>query len=1211
MADEKNQKPTRPAEDKAAKEAQAKAQREAAEAQKAKERAQKEAQAKAQREAAEAQKAKDRAQKEAADAQKAKERAQKEAQAKVQREAAEAQKAKDRAQKEAADAQRAKERAQKEAQAKAQKEAADAQKAKDKAQKEAQAKAQKEAAAAQKAAKKQGGNAEQKPEKPEKPAGKDGKKEKPQKMTRKEKKELLKKQLEREKELVEAGEIPLRNKYKPRGLFWRIFGVSLAFFMGIFAALGGVVGAGAILLGGPSRDLLAQFGFEAEQYISADYLDKSVFEMYDEIVADMNRLSGSPGDLTLNDFSKYTPLIDTYIDQLVKQNLEELGVKLDLADIKDQPFGQIGSYVKKDLLPQIELGPVLGLDKDVTPESIKSNAPMYALSYGKLGVHYTIGETQDENGNTTKTIVMLGDNKPKNITDLIPALKEDDDLSPQPTSAEEGGEESGSEENGMLDILGDIDLGSFLGIDIKLDSETGEGDSSMVYTLCYGTENEDYTFEQLKDDKGNPIAGCYYLKMKGESKATSVNTLIDESTDFVKGLPLGEMLGLNTADKVADMDSNSMMYALCYGTEGEDYEINESGLIEMLPGHAATTLGDLTDESTNFINGLYIDSLLGIKPGSDSILRTIAYGNEMKKGEDGNYLKDENGKYMLDPEPTADGKKQYMGGGKYVIENDKIVMLPDPNDATGKLYSKKTIGDLTKEDASLLDGITLGSILNVTSDSSQIMQTLADWTLDDLKDKDKIESLTIGDLLDPSDATSPLIHAMEDWTLADIKKKEKIESLKIKDVLDTSDASGILKAMENWAIGDLGNQNRIERLKIGQILKSESDQGILHAMQDWRISDLSSQEKIDSLTLGDVISIGDGAPKMLQALKEMSLGEITTSIDTLTLGDVIDLSADNKILNSIKNTQIKSIGSAIDSLTVEDVFGDDIWSYAETVPSDAKPTGIVSDKSSVTKYYRLKTANTRVTEGWYTGSAGSYTPVNESKVLKTFEGGAIKYVTKVKVTVTKEETKYYIYDYDNPTHQVPYNGNVEQDADKNFYYTDEDGNRVDLEAYPAVYKLNGADLPKDAHVYDNGTGAPYYTEYAEVHHLFVEGSHYHELSEVEVAYEKSGSGTQLTAYHAGVWYLLLTKEDGTDGATTKITEMGSLVTDVAGKINNLTLNEMYIHEIIQSQPNVDLTPIKTIIEAAGGRYPFGEDKMNLSDLTINEVITLISAIGSH
>ncbi len=1149
--------------------------------------------------------------------------------------------------------------------------------------------------------------------------------------TRKGKKELLKRQKEKERELVEQGVIPPRNKYKPRGFFWRVLGICLAFFMGIFATVGGAVGAGVILLNRPAKDLLSTLRIpldDVDKILSEDYLNKSVFAIYDDLMGEVIPNLSDPSALTLGVISKYTPLVDNYITETLMPNLESLGIHLELNGengLKTVPLNGIADYAMGTLLPQVKLGPVLGLDKDVTLEKIDKNAPMYALCYGKLGVDYTIGTKTDESGTTT-TVTMLDGHAEKGITDLIPTLKKDSATAP--TAAESGGEdEGGSNSGGIMDVLGGLELGSFLGLDIRLSGEEGQN-NAMLYAMCYGSEGADYTFVPLMDSSDQPIEGGQVLKRTEDGKAaTTVDKLISDSNSFINDLslgsllglesaeslenrannammytlcygtenvdwevkdgklvmfeghdpvtigklttnsndvlndlPLGEMLGLNTAEKVADRSKNALMYSLCYGVEGVDFTVDpDTGLIEMMEGVDAVTLGDLTSNSSEYINKMEVDTVLGITAESDSILRTVAFGNEAAKDENGAYIMDgdDPSKFatekVKDPE-TGEPKEelQYLNGGKYYIEEGEggkktVVMLPDPNDPDGKTYySKKTIGDLTAADANLLDGVTLGSLLNYQEGQSGIMDAMQSWTIDDLKDQSKIESLELGQVLQiepdengakPSDVSnimwalrettigelkdqntinnlklqdvlkiekkeesSGILWAMKEWTLADLNQQEKIESLTIGQVLNGKATSGIMKAMESWTIADLNNQNRIERLKIGQIIETkDSTSTIIKAIENWSVSDLTDSKKIDSLALGDVIKIDDTSPQMLLSLQNMTLGEVATGIDTLTLEDVLGEQAfgDNKILNALKDTQVNGLGAAIKALTIEDIFGDDIWSYAKNYVKDTRPLqeNVLTKENIEVFHYHGDEKTKVVTGGWYTGSEGNFKKVPDgAKIIKSAD------TTYVEQEIALEQKiKYYIFDYSDPSNKVPYSGeNIEHDT-FTAYYVDEDGKRIDLGEEFSYTLKSGAPAPEGIHVRKKvieGVTSYYYIEKTEITYRYADDTTtYPDDNSIHKAYKEKGTGAEVGAYHAGVWYLLLG-----EGETIKITDMGSKITGIANTINTMKLGDMYNHELIEKDPSFDLSKLKeknlTTHE-------------NLNELTISEVIDLVQKLA--
>ncbi len=1076
------------------------------------------------------------------------------------------------------------------------------------------------------------------------------------KLSRREKKELLRKQLAYEKQLVKEGKIPLRNQYRPRGFFWRTFAVCLSFIFGIFAAFGGVLGAMGILLAGPSEEVLGYFGLDAEKFLSEAYRNKSVFDLADDVIKDVNQL-GDPSTLTLETFSKYSPLVDTYIDLLL-ENLEGIGVTLDIGELKQQTFGNLASYARDAFLPQIELGPILELDKNVTLERINGNSFLYAIAYGKYGTDYELVPDETSQARAaTMTIRMIGNSHPTNILDLVPTLASEPPVN-----------EDGSEKTAM-DFIHGIELGSLLGLDIRLpgeDGEDGEGTNVMLYALCYGTEGVDYTFnddgvlqqvdggkkpatfgtflqgdneeegtgaltymkslalgellglntveslakraenamvytlcygtegvdweidpdtglikmlgdskaltigeltdgantmmdtlplgemlglnteksladrannammytlcygtegvdwevdedtgriKMLGDSKATTIGEltggsndvvnslplgemlglntvesladrannammytlCYgtegedwevdpdtgLIRMLGESKAITIGELTGGSNDVVNGLPLGEMLGLNTVDSLADRANNAMMYTLCYGTEGkdwdvdpdtglirmlgdktpttigeltggsndvvnalplgemlglntaekvadrngdnammyalcygaegEDYTVNEDGLIEMIDGHSPTTVGDLTENSNAVIDGLYVDAILGIEPDTSAVLRTVAYGNEMKKGDDGEYLTDPaTGKYLTEKVKNDAGEDteqlQYVGGGKYIIETDEngvksIVMLEDPNNP-GTFYKKKTVGDLTAADADLLDGATLGALLEINSDSSNIMQAMQDWTLDDLKDQSKIESLTIGQILEIDDTSSGIMRALQDKTLAQLKEQDTIESLKIGEILDIStdeeavqpedvsnimwalrlktvgqmkdqstidelklsdileiddESSGIMKAMKDWTLADLKNQENIEGLKIGEILDISTDEeavqpedvsNIMWALRLKTVGDLKDQNTINALKLSDILEIDDSSSGIMRAMQDWTLADLNDQdrIEGLKIGEILEIDdTSSGIMKAMQDWTLADLNNQekIESLKIGDIIGID------------------------------------------------------------------------------------------------------------------------------------------------------------------------------------------------------------------------------------------------------------------------------------------------
>lgn len=1115
---------------------------------------------------------------------------------------------------------------------------------------------------------------------------------KKQKLTRKEKKELLKQQLENEKKLIEQGAIPIRNRYKPHGFFWRVFSVCLAFFFGIFTVIGGFIGLGAVNTGA----FLGLIGFDAEGLLSEAYLHMGMIDLYKSIVDDINnhRL------LSLGAISKYTPYLDGYLTQ-VDEFLAPYGIELDWPTIKEKEFGELGAYAKETILSGIRIGPILGLNEDVSIEKVNSNAPLYALSYGKYLTDYEI---------TDGAISMYEGHKATTIGTILPSLT--------------GGE------GGVMDFLGTLELGSLLGLDIVLDSEV-ENNNSMLYTICYGTEGVDYkiennvvkmlggkeavtvntlttdmngfmngielgsllglnTADSLENRASNAMmyALCYgsedvdykiedgkIVHIEGGKAPTTIGDLTGNSNEVINTLPLGELLGLNSDVTEERLESNAIMYSLCYGTRGVDYEVDDGKIVRLTDGKEPTTIGKLTESSSELIQGMQVDALLGVTAGSDAIMRYVAYGPELSKDDEGNYLMNEDGTgYKTEEiigendEPT--GELRYAGGGRYIIEEEdgekKIVMLPDPNDENGALYLKKTVGDLTAEDANLLEGMTIGAIVEIDSSSSRIMQAMKDWTIEDLSNQKKIDEMHINDILDikenedggkPDDVSS-IMWTMRNWTLSDLNNQENIESLTIGEILNieadedgnkpesvsniswvlrnkslgelkdqsaidglhVSDilqidesSSKLMQAMKSWKLGDLQQQTRIERLKIGQLLSIDgSSSKLMQAMADWRISDLSNQDKINTLTLGDVIDIDENSPAMLRAMQSMTLGEISTGVDTLTLEDVLGETAfesGNRILDALRYHQVKELGNAIDKLTVEDVFGDQMWSY--TLSEGYDPNERVAEKidaANVEPWYSV--SETEVVAGWYKGNDESgWTKVADELVKNR------SYV-ETKHDVTRN-ISYLVVDYDkNMDEWMAYSGDMDavKEDENGFYYMetvedeDEEGAdatteevRRDLEPV-YTYTEDGVEV-EGKRIYTEDGEAFYYIEQEAVTRRYAaeNGSETYAEDEVTLNFRTKDSGEDVTRYTAGAWYLLIGDGEA-EGASTLITELGTQMSDIASDINEMTLRNMYVHELIGSNPSTEIPDIGDINQLDGRTIT------NLDELTIPEVITFVGHI---
>ena len=589
----------------------------------------------------------------------------------------------------------------------------------------------------------------------------------------------------------------------------------------------------------------------------------------------------------------------------------------------------------------LELGTILGIDTKATAENLKNNALMYSLCYGVEGVDYTV-----EN----------------DVVKMLPAH-----AAQYPTTIEGLTQDANSIVNGLQ-------LGAMLGIASGFTEEDYES-NTLMYSIAYGNEGTDYTIE-WEGGKGRVV-------MAEGHEAKTVRDLTENSNDLINNLELGTMLGIGTDVTEEDKKDNALMLSICYGKEGEDYDIVD-GKVVMRKDHSATTIGELTENSNDLIQRMEVETLMEVTPKSDKLMHYLAYGNEMAKDEHGEYLKDTSGKYEFATEKVtdADGNEilQYVGGGKYVYvygEPDAegvrpitgIRMLPDPNKTDGSLYPKRTVADLTKEDADVLEGMKIGDVMEIDSESSGLMQAMKDWTLKDLSTPEKIDELKIGDILDvdkDDPETSGLMKELAGHTVGELKEEETINSLNVGNILGVNEESnGLMKALAEYNVGQLKEEETINKLNVGEILgvnedssslmqtlggykvgdlkdeetinglklgellgidtaEGSTDSKLMQALADKTVADLKDEDTINSLKLGDILEIDESSSGIMQAMRDWQLSDLSNQkrIERLRIGQIIDTEGATGLLGAIGNWRISDLSdsSKIESLTLGDVI---------------------------------------------------------------------------------------------------------------------------------------------------------------------------------------------------------------------------------------------------------------------------------------------------
>ena len=400
-----------------------------------------------------------------------------------------------------------------------------------------------------------------------------------------------------------------------------------------------------------------------------------------------------------------------------------------------------------NLINDIRLATIL----DVTPEKdangkLIDNALMVAIAYGNEGEHYTLSE--DGKSFTWNEIPSSTSNPKDKYT-----YRTIDDL---------------DDEN----ILSGIQLGAALEI-------TPDSDPILI-ALAYGNEgpNEQgghYTYVYAKDEDGNLTNTKIGFKMNEGKKARTLKDLQDPNNTILKELRLATVLEVDLEkDANGNFVHDALMVAIAYGNEGQHYEIGADGYpiwkedpnstTDPKEKYTYRTIDDFTNNPDLF-KSVYIATALNITHKSEPILIELAYGYE---GDGYNFVRDNTGKVTdievlktprtladletkgntifeeirlaaaLDITPASDpimialaygneGTTEQGGNFSYIYAKDE-----NGNDTNVKIgfkvnedQSPRTLKDLRDPDNTIVKGLRLATVLEITPASNPILIAIA------------------------------------------------------------------------------------------------------------------------------------------------------------------------------------------------------------------------------------------------------------------------------------------------------------------------------------------------------------------------------------------------------------------------------------------------------------------------------------------------------
>ncbi len=298
----------------------------------------------------------------------------------------------------------------------------------------------------------------------------------------------------------------------------------------------------------------------------------------------------------------------------------------------------------------------------------------------------------------------------------------------------------------LTELFGEIYLGDLL--DLKADSDP------IMLALAYGEKGVDYTVN------GNEIVPV--------SEPTSLGSLMEgDVSGLLERLKLPSLLG-----NISPLDTpkpNKLLLLLCYGEEGVHYDIVSGEIVwntDPVTGEAysARSVQDLMQNTDSILETLTISGLLDISPldtpKPNNLLLVLAYGEEgvhyeIVSGEIvwntdpvtgerygprsfQDLMNDPNSLFesmtlgaLLDVSPLDTPKPDPLllvlaygeEGVHYEIIAGEIVWKTNPE--TGEQYAPRSLLALMENPDSLLNDMSLASVLSVTPSSDAIMLQLA------------------------------------------------------------------------------------------------------------------------------------------------------------------------------------------------------------------------------------------------------------------------------------------------------------------------------------------------------------------------------------------------------------------------------------------------------------------------------------------------------
>ncbi|MBQ5801576.1 MAG: hypothetical protein IIW27_00865, partial [Clostridia bacterium] len=264
----------------------------------------------------------------------------------------------------------------------------------------------------------------------------------------------------------------------------------------------------------------------------------------------------------------------------------------------------------------------------------------------------------------------------------------------------------------------------------------------------------------------------------------------------------------------------------------------------------------------------------------------------------------------------------------------EVIEIDENSSAVLKSLEDATINNLSSEVGERIKDLTLADALGQEEGvpfESHVLESMRDIKIGEFDQK--IGTMTLGEVIEIDDNSSAILKSLKDATIDNLSGEvdTKIKDLTLAEALGQGDDpfdSLVLESLRDVKIGDFDTE--VNSLTLGEVIEIDDNApAVLQSLKNSTINNLSNEvdETVKNLTLADVFNQGDEPfeSNALEALRDVKIGELGDRFGALTLGEVIEINATSPaILRSLQNSTIDGlsdeIGDAVKDLTLAEAF---------------------------------------------------------------------------------------------------------------------------------------------------------------------------------------------------------------------------------------------------------------------------------------------------